>query len=166
MLELTLDKASTDNVQKQLDILRANGEYGALKAIYMVAEKIVNEAKMRLRGQKHIVTSRLRNSIFVKTPVKTSKSYTDKEGRNFTAELFSVSLTDDQCAVGTNVEYAEKIENMDPFIAWAAYSADVNNSVKDDMQKSMENVLKFGTGILPANKRDAWQEVYDTVNND
>ena len=55
---------------------------------------------------------------------------------------------------------------MDPFIAWAAYSADVNNSVKDDMQKSMENVLKFGPGILPANKRDAWQEVYDTVNND
>jgi hypothetical protein len=79
-------------------------------------------AQNKLRADKHIVTSRLRNSIFVKTTdkskIKDQTNYRDNEGRSFNADLQTVRLDDNEAAFGTNVDYAEKIERLDSFIYW------------------------------------------------
>ena len=67
-------------------------------------------------------------------------TYQDNNGQTFNAQLRSVSLSKDDIAVGTNVEYAPKIEHQDSFLYWAMKNVDVTKSVADDMR----NDLKFG----------------------
>jgi hypothetical protein len=83
-------------------------------------------AQNKLKSDRHIVTSRLRNSIYVQhnsNNNKQSKSYSDNEGKTFNAEM-SVPLRPDEAAFGTNVDYAEKIERLDSFIYWGFKNAD------------------------------------------
>ncbi len=150
MMTMTIDKGAAGNINKQFDYLKSAGVNNAMKALYIVAEKIKNEAQMRLRGRLHIVTSRLRNSLFIKTPQMQALSYSDKNGKQFMSELISVSLAPDELAIGTNVEYSEKIEALDSYLGWAVQSADVSRSIGEDMKQNMENIMKFGPGIIPA----------------
>jgi hypothetical protein len=77
--------------------------------------KIQTEARLRLTGRGHIVSSRLKNSIYVKTKTPTitptnTLSYSDSTGKSYSSELTTVSVGDLEGAVGTNVEYASAIE--------------------------------------------------------
>jgi len=150
MISITLDQASLDRLNQQMDVLRDGGTKAVSWSIRKIGDKIKNEAQMRLRGQKHIVTSRLRNSLFVKTTTKPDFPFSDNKGNNFVSDLKSVSLDTGDIAIGTNVEYAEKIEIMDSYLEWAVRNVDVSRSIHQDMQQTMENVMKFGAGIIPA----------------
>jgi len=68
-------------------------------------------AQNRLKDRKHIVTSRLRNSIYVHSTAKLqdNKTYSDTKGGTFSATL-DVPLKKHEAAIGTNVEYAVSIE--------------------------------------------------------
>lgn len=150
MISITLDQASLDRLNQQMDVLRDGGTKAVSWSIRKIGDKIKNEASLRLRGQKHIVTSRLRNSLFVKTTTKPDFNFSDNKGNNFVSDLKSVSLDTGDIAIGTNVEYAEKIEIMDSYLEWAVRNVDVSRSIQQDMQQTMENVMKFGVGIIPA----------------
>lgn len=116
-VRLEIDKKTFDHVQSQLDALNKGGVNSAYRALMKVAFKIKSEAQLRLTGRGHINTSRLKNSIFVQTKIKSdviknnnSLTYSDKKGNSYSSELTTVSLGDNEFAIGTNVEYAASIE--------------------------------------------------------
>lgn len=143
-VELTLDKASFDNFNKQMDILKAKGNRTIYEAIIKVAMKIKTSAQLRLSGRKHVVTSRLKNSIYIKAikEVKdNSKQYSDNEGKTFDADLTTVMVDEKTVAIGTNVEYGGKIENKDSYLYWAMQNVDIEQSLAKDM-KDIEKFSK------------------------
>jgi hypothetical protein len=143
-VELTLDKASLDHFNKQMDILKAKGNKTLYEAIIKVAMKIKTSAQLRLSGRKHVVTSRLKNSIYIKAikEVKdNSKQYSDNEGKTFDADLTTVTVDEKTVAIGTNVEYGGKIENKDSYLYWALQNVDIEQSLAKDM-KDIEKFSK------------------------
>lgn len=114
-VQIEIDKVSFDNVMKQLDIVKENGGVSAYRAVVKVAFKIKSEAQLRLTGRGHIITSRLKNSIFVKTKQPTlvannQLTYSDNTGKSYKSDLSTVKVNDFEAAIGTNVEYAPAIE--------------------------------------------------------
>lgn len=116
-IQITIDKSAMDNIQKQFNSLKTGGGASAYRALMKVAFKIKSEAQLRLTGRGHIITSRLKNSIFVKSKkmndvinASNSLSYSDGKGKSYKSDLSTVSLNDNEFAVGTNVEYAPAIE--------------------------------------------------------
>lgn len=85
-------------------------------------------AQNKIKQDRHIVTSRLRNSVFVKTTneakIKDQANYSDNQGNSFNGDLTTVRLRNNEAAFGTNVEYAEKIERLDSFIYWGFQNAE------------------------------------------
>lgn len=75
-------------------------------------------AKEKLTQDGHIDTGRLRASIFTKTIDNKKHRYSDQEGNSYTCELSSY-VDNSQVSVGTNVEYAKKIERLDSYILYA-----------------------------------------------
>jgi len=146
---ITLDKASLDHLNKQFEVLRQAGPRSVYSAIMKVAGKIVSDAKLRLKGRGHVVTSRLRNSLFIKTAMKPTDNYSDNDGKSFTAELATVTLSKNEVAIGTNVEYAQKIEDRDSYLQWAVQNVDLSKSLAEDVKQNLENAMRYGLGILP-----------------
>jgi len=118
-IELKIDAASFDNFQRQMDILKVEGEKSFFRALCKVAMKIQSSAKLRLKGQSHVKTSRLINSIYLQgnkqsevdlIATNNSASYS-ADGKTYSARMTSVGLTDKEVAVGTNVEYAGAMES-------------------------------------------------------
>jgi hypothetical protein len=84
-------------------------------------------AMNKIKADRHIVTSRLRNSIYVLSHSKDLKdkdNYEDDLGNVFRGVLDNVNIEHQEAAFGTNVEYAEKIERLDSFIYWGFKNAD------------------------------------------
>lgn len=121
---------------KNMDTVKVNIPrmcYAGIVAFLFTAKM---NAMNKIKADKHIVTSRLRNSIYVKTAVQTAEIgttlkipidkpiYGDNEGNRYDADLTTVELKDNEAAFGTNVEYAEKIERLDSFIYWGFQNAD------------------------------------------
>jgi len=114
-ISIEIDKASLANLERQFSLLGTTIDKASPKAIFKVLMKIKTEAQLRLTGRGHIITSRLKNSIYVKMPgldnaPGNSKSYTDEKGKSYTSELRTVQLKEGEGAVGTNVSYAAGIE--------------------------------------------------------
>lgn len=110
-LTLELMEESRANLVKNLKKLEGRANAAAYAGLVKLAGQIAMLAQNKLKESHHIVTSRLRNSIFVKTPNgEQNKAYTDNKGHSYNWELSEALLSDLQVAVGTNVEYAESIE--------------------------------------------------------
>ena len=144
-IQIEVTRKSQRHLERQLDKLTRGTERSMYSAMIKLAMKIKTEAQLRLTGRGHIVTSRLKNSIYIKakTPQQipnNNQTYQDKEGQTYNADLRSVPITQNDIAIGTNVEYAPKIEHQDSFLYWAMKNVDVTKSVADDMR----NDLKFG----------------------
>lgn len=110
--QIEIDRSSFDALNKNLDDIKKKiplASYQAMVAFLFNAKSL---AQNRLKDHKHIVTSRLRNSIYVKSNSKLqdSKQYSDDNGKSYSAELETVALKDKEAAIGTNVEYAAAIE--------------------------------------------------------
>lgn len=113
-VNIEIDQASLNNLNKQFAALGTTIKDASPKAIFKVLMKIKTEAQLYLTGRGHVVTSRLKNSIYVKMPgfdnvPNNSKSYT-ADGKSYDSDLKTVVVKDNEGAVGTNVEYAAGIE--------------------------------------------------------
>ena len=151
--QIEVDSQSMERLKKQFDKLQKEGGRTAFDAITKIAFKIKAESQLRLKGCRHIITGRLRNSIYVKgqRPIYISgnaPTYSDDLGNTFQSDLKTVVLAETELAIGSNVDYAAKIETMDSFLYWAMRNVDIERSVQQDMQKNLENAMKFGKGIL------------------
>lgn len=111
-IELMAD--SRDNFDRQIDKLSERSLEAAMKGFVKLMTNAKTLAQQKLKADGHIVTSRLRNSIYIKTGTKQTipgnkQTYSDGQGRSFNAD-FDVELTRTEVAIGTNVEYAAAIE--------------------------------------------------------
>ncbi len=144
-VQIELDKSSLRHLEKQFEFLKKNTNSSIPKALAKVGMRLKTTAQLRIKGRGHIVTSRLRNSIFVQglRPVM-SENYSDNEGRAFNAHLASVMLREGEIAIGTNVDYAEKIELMDSYLYWATKNIDI----AQDIGNELKNFMKFGSKLI------------------
>lgn len=151
-LEISMDRQSVDNFNKQIEYLRSDGKRSLFSAIVKVGQRIRTTAMLRLQAQNHVVTSRLKNSIFVKAKkqneinaaVQQSDQYSDNIGNVYDADLKSVTLFEDEIAVGSNVEYSTKIEVMDSYLYWAVKNTDMSRTVAELMKEEMNKRPKGG----------------------
>lgn len=73
-------------------------------------------AKKQIAADGHVDTHRLQTSIHLKHSVSDSFAYSDKDGKQFSGGLTESVKQGESVIVGTNVEYALKIETLDSFL--------------------------------------------------
>ena len=145
-VRIELEEASRKNLEKNMDIIKKKYPLFAMDFVTKLLFDMKFLAQQKLKADSHIVTSRLRNSIFVKMKdpkrervAGNNKKYSDDEGNVFDADLTTVKLEDNEGAFGTNVEYANKIELMyDSFIYWASKHVDVRKRVSQLVKELKE----------------------------
>lgn len=114
-IQIGIDPRSLKHLSNQMDILKSGVGRSMYESLIKVAFKIKTEAQLRLTGRGHIITSRLKNSIFVKGQKHISRpdnslTYMDTKGKSYQSDLSTVKLAANELAIGTNVEYAPAIE--------------------------------------------------------
>ena len=114
-IQIGIDPRTMKHLSDQMDLVKKGAGESMYMALIKVAFKIKTEAQLRLTGRGHIITSRLKNSIFVKgqkpiTRPDNSLTYTDTKGKSYKSDLSTVKLAANELAIGTNVEYAPAIE--------------------------------------------------------
>lgn len=140
LVDIEVDKSSADLVKKGLRKFDGDIKQAIISAIHATGLRIESVAKLRLKGAlgsaKHWVTGRLASSV-----------HTEMEGVN-TFEADQSSQSDDgslgvdigemEAAVGTNVEYAQDIEDLDSFLRYAG-----ENQSRELVRKGMEEINKM-----------------------
>lgn len=145
---IELTQQSKKNIDLQMAKLKKLAPETARKGMFKILFQIKSLAQEKLSYDNHIITSRLKNSIYVQAnnPKDISmpdnkEKYQDKDGKSFDSKL-DVQLTDNEGAVGTNVEYAGKIEYLyDSFLYWAMKNVDLNKrwkEVRDELLYTIE----------------------------
>lgn len=131
LVNIEIQEAAMNNLNRQMEKLKRYAPEKAKGGMIKILFDIKALAQMKLEYNNHIVTSRLRNSIYVQTPTPSespdnSETYRDKDDKVFKSTL-DVHLESNEAAVGTNVEYAAKIEyGYNSFLYWALKNVDVD----------------------------------------
>jgi hypothetical protein len=73
-------------------------------------------AKKQITSDRHVVTGRLRSSIHLKQSTSESFLYNNDKGEQHNGTLTDSVKPGESVIVGTNVEYAMKIETLDSFL--------------------------------------------------
>ena len=145
---LEVEKASALNLKKQMKQLEKNSD-NAFKGVVKLLFQIKLLAQQKLKSDKHIVTSRLRNSLYVQTPGQkfanqpdNRGTYSDNKGMAYDAEMKGIGLKDNEGAVGTNVIYSASIEyDHDSYLYWAMKNADVDRMGRDIAKELLNGVV-------------------------
>jgi len=144
-VELKLDKKSRKNLERNFRVIKKEYPKRTWEMVVKMLFDMKFLAQQKLKADEHIVTSRLRNSIMVKTPTKgegDDTKYSDNEGEIFDGDLKSVKLRDFEGAFGSNVIYAQAIEFLhDSYIYWAAKHVNVKKRVSELARELKE--IKF-----------------------
>lgn len=111
---IELTQQSKKNIDLQMSKLKKLAPEAARKGMFKILFDIKALAQNKLKSDRHIVSSRLRNSIYVQATKPQNigdnkETYQDETGKSYSSRL-DVDLTDNEGAVGTNVEYAGAIE--------------------------------------------------------
>lgn len=152
---IELTEQSKKNIDLQMAKLKNLAPKLAFDGMIKILFDIKGLAQMKLKSDRHIKTSRLRNSIYVQTlkgaNIGDNKAnYSDDEGKTYKSEL-NVNLTDKEGAVGTNVEYAGAIE-----YGYGAHTITAKNP-KGLMKKEKGKWTFFGKSVKhPGFKGDSF----------
>ncbi|PNX45903.1 MAG: hypothetical protein BV456_13010 [Thermoplasmata archaeon M8B2D] len=112
---IELQKQSFDNFKKQMNKLEKMAPEKAFKGLVTLLFDIKTLAQQKLKSDRHIKTSRLRNSLYVKTLGQkfanrsNNKDSFSADGKSYSSD-FQVNLKENEGAIGTNVEYGPAIE--------------------------------------------------------
>ena len=145
-VKIEMDKASLNKLNKRLKLMGKHFPEETFRGLAAVMLEIKRLAQVKIKKDDHIVTSRLRNSIFVKTKgqkfVKTAgnqKRYSDNKGKSFNADL-NVPLKKFEGAVGTNVIYAQKIEDLDSFLQHGVNNVNIDKEIKKVERQALNKI--------------------------
>lgn len=143
---IELQEKSLNNARLQMEKLNKLAPELMYRALVTLLFDIKALAQMKLKSDRHIKTSRLRNSIFVKSfnqqharKPDNSDTYS-ADGKSYSSEL-QVDLNLNEAAVGTNVEYAGAIE-----FGYPAHEIRVKNA-KQLMKKEKGVWSFFGKSV-------------------
>ena len=113
MITLELDKASQQQYNRSLRDYGKKAEKAIKDGIVKTCMSIETIAKQRLSGMmgsaKHIITNRLRASVHME--VKGMNSFRAVKDSKVSDGSLNVSIGNMEGVIGTNVDYAEAIEN-------------------------------------------------------
>lgn len=157
--QITIDKKSMLNVDEALKGLK---NVNWFEGIVRILVQIKSLAQLRLTEKEHIITGRLKNSIYIKTPnqseadkiarqqgIENKKRYTwvtvgNIKGGSADADLTTVKLKNSEGAVGTNVVYSGKIERLDSYLYWAVknINKDIVTYFKEVAKKNKRKYTK------------------------
>ena len=145
---LELEKQGAINLKKQLSKLDKNSDK-AFRGVVKMLFQIKTIAQQKLKSDKHIVTSRLRNSIYVQTPNQqfakingNDGNYSDDLGNSFESQIKGISLIENEGIVGTNVNYAPKIEYFyDSFLYFGIKHADIDRMGRDIAKELLDGIV-------------------------
>lgn len=149
-VQIEWDKISMRNFDKTIKDFQKEAPNWTFKGLCMFLLNAKANAQNKLKFDSHIVTARLRNSIFVMASEQKNvdlpnnqRTYKDNNGKLFDAP-FEVELSKHEAAIGTNVEYAPKIEyKYDSFLYWGVKNADDAEFVKAfNREMSKKKVVK------------------------
>ena len=119
-VQISIDPVSFKKLDKRFKLLGKHYPEETFRAIVAILFDIKLIAQKKIKSNGNIVTARLRNSLFVKTPKQiyakrsTNSLAYSYEGGSGNRDLKSVNLLKHTGAVGSNVEYADAIENGSP----------------------------------------------------
>ena len=140
-VRIEIDIESFKNLDSRFEYIKKYFHNEVFRIIISILFDIKLIAQRKIKKDQHIVTSRLRNSIFVKsknqkqaTRAGNKKIYSDNKGSSFNADL-NVSLLEFEGAVGTNVEYAQKIEDLDSYLEYALKNVDANKRIRESVAR-------------------------------
>ncbi len=133
---IKVDPISFKRLNKRFKLMGKAYPEETFRAIVAILFDMKLIAQRKIKADGHIVTSRLRNSLFVKTlKQKFAKRSTNKKPYTFQGGAanrdLSVVLDNQSGAVGTNVVYAKKIEDLDSYLEYAAKTVDVNKRFRE-----------------------------------
>ena len=123
MISVEIDKASAERVNRDLKRYGMAAAKAVMDAILRTAYAIETDAKNRLNGKlgsaRHWVTGRLASSVHVETDrINSFVPITDSKSGD---RSLNAPVSGAEALVGTNVEYAHKIEfDYDSFLQFAA----------------------------------------------
>jgi len=144
---MQIDPISERNLNKRFKVLSKAYPEEMFKAIVAILFDIKLIAQKKIKADGHIVTSRLRNSLFVKTPKQryakratNSLSYSF-DGGSGNRDL-DVRLDGAEGAVGTNVVYAKKIEDLDSYLEYGVKSVNMSKRFKQFADKAEKRAKK------------------------
>ena len=121
-IEIEIDPKTLKLFEKSIKRYGVESPKALLRAIMQTAFAIETDAKYRLSGKlgspRHWVTGRLASSVHVES--KAVNTFTAIKDSKQSDATFGKPIDDMEALVGTNVEYAEKIEyDYDSFIGFA-----------------------------------------------
>lgn len=145
---LELIKQSEINLQRQFKKLDENSN-NAYRGVVKLLFQIKTIAQQKLKSDKHIITSRLRNSIYVQTPNQefakqngNEPRYSDNIGNSYDAEIKGVAVQKQEGIVGTNVKYAPEIEFMnDSFLYYGMKHADIDRMGREIAKELLNGIV-------------------------
>lgn len=103
-------------------------------------------AKQKITVDRHIVTGRLRSSIHAKLTNTDSYNYSDKDGNTFDGSLKETVSPGKSVVIGTNVEYAQKIELLDSYLFYAS------NQLQPELESKLQKLCGDIVGGREATK--------------
>ena len=143
---INIDPISAQKLNKRFKVLGKAYPAEMWEACIKILFDMKAIAQRKITAERHIVTSRLKNSLFVKTrgqkkARRAGNQVMYSENRNvpFNADL-KVHLDKHEGAVGTNVEYAHKIERMDSFVAYSSTKVNVRKRFKQAAEKANRKI--------------------------
>ena len=131
-VDIEIDRGSVKRFEKSSKRYGKESAKALLRAIMRTAFAVESDAKRRLQGQlgsaRHWVTGRLASSVHVEAKGEnTFEGVKDSEAKD---GKLNVSVKELEAVVGTNVEYAQKIEfDYDSFIMFG-YNRQAKNLPK------------------------------------
>ena len=140
-IDIEVDQKSLNNVLKDYKQYGVKAAKALWNGLTRTAFAVETDAKRRLSGElgsaRHIVTGRLRASVH--TEFKGENSFKGVKDSETKDGKLNVPIGELEAVVGTNVEYAPKIEfNYDQFIQFAA-----NRQRKKLTQRVTEELKKI-----------------------
>jgi hypothetical protein len=146
-VEMTIDPVSFKKLNKRFKLMGKHYPEETYRAIVKILFDMKLIAQRKIKADKHIVTARLRNSLFVKTiKQKFANRATNKKGYTFTGGSgdrdLNVKLRNDEGAFGTNVIYGQKIEDLDSFIEYAVQTVDVNKRLREVPEAANKKIIR------------------------
>jgi len=122
-VKIELDQKSVNEVNRSLRDYGKRAGRALMDAILKTGLAIETDAKSRLKGElgsgKHWITGRLATSVHMESKEMNSFRMESHASKLSDGNL-RVAIADDEAVVGTNVEYAPKIEfDYDSFLRFA-----------------------------------------------
>lgn len=125
--DVSIELVNLKEVQASINNYGNDARTAVIKAIHLTGKAIESTAKLRLRGRldsaRHWVTGRLTTSVHMEHNMdyKDKNTYKSDDSSGAVDGILGIQLEDMEAAVGTNVEYAGKIEfDYDSFLRYAA----------------------------------------------